>query len=80
MWTLALVSTGLLGMWLVGKHWQGWWLYLLNEVLWFAYAVHTHDHALMFMAWVWAAAGARNLVLHRRKALTEAHAGRIVQG
>lgn len=66
-WTLALVLTGLGGLWLIGKHWWGWLLYTLNEVLWFAYALDTHDTPLAIMAVVWFTLGVRNCVLHQRK-------------
>lgn len=66
MWTLALVSTGITGMWLAAKHWYGWLLNLVNEVLWLGYAIHTHDHALAIMAVVWGTIAVRNTVVTRK--------------
>jgi hypothetical protein len=67
LWTVALVSTGVGGLWLVPRHAvQGWSLYLGNEVLWAAYAVVTHDVPLTIMAAIWGFVGARNLRLARR--------------
>ena len=68
LWTIALVSTGVGGLWLVAKHWWGWLLYTFNEVLWFAYAVHTHDTALTIMAVIWFLLGVRNIAVAYRKA------------
>jgi hypothetical protein len=65
-WTLLLVSTGVAGTWLAAKHWWGWLIGAFNEVLWFIYALHTHDHALALMAWVWGAVNVRNLIITRR--------------
>lgn len=65
-WTFLLVSTGVGGLWLSAKHWQGWALYALNEVLWFAYALHTADTALAIMAVVWFAVGVRNFLVTKK--------------
>jgi hypothetical protein len=65
-WTLALVSTGVGGLWLAARHWYGWALYTINEVLWFAYALDTQDVPLAIMAVVWFSIGVRNLVVTRR--------------
>jgi hypothetical protein len=67
LWTVALVVTGILGLWLVPKRpMAGWFVYLVNEVLWGAYALHTNDHALFIMAWIWGGVGLRNLILSKR--------------
>lgn len=63
MWTLLLTSTGVTGLWLVARHWWGWLLYLLNEVLWLVYAIGRHDQPLMVMACIWGMVGTRNLTL-----------------
>ena len=68
MWTLALVSTGIGGIWLAAKHWFGWLLYFVNEFIWEAYGLHTHDRALVIMAPIWGAVGLRNVVVTYRKA------------
>lgn len=62
MWTLLLVATGLGGMYFVEtKPRFGWPMYLVNEVLWFAYALAIGALPLAVMAVVWFALGARNL-------------------
>lgn len=66
MWTLALTVTGLGGLWLVARHWQGWILYLINELLWLVYGVSTRQHPVIVMAVLWFVLGARNLVVTRR--------------
>lgn len=65
-WTISLTVTGIVGLWLVARHWYGWLLYLLNEVLWFVYAITIHAQPLMIMAVLWAAIGARNLHVARK--------------
>lgn len=62
-WTIALVSTGISGLWLAARHWYGWLIYLLNEVLWFAYAIAIGARPLMIMAVIWAAVGVRNTLI-----------------
>lgn len=66
MWTFALTVTGLGGLWLVARHWQGWILYLINELLWLVYGVSTGQHPVIVMAVLWFILGARNLVVTRR--------------
>lgn len=66
MWTFALTVTGLGGLWLVARHWQGWILYLINELLWLVYGVTTSQHPVIVMAVLWFVLGARNLVVTRR--------------
>jgi hypothetical protein len=66
MWLLALTLTGMGGMWLVAKHWWGWLVYLVNEVLWFAYGLMLHATPLYVMAVLWFSVGVRNLVVTRR--------------
>lgn len=66
MWTFALTVTGLGGLWLVARHWQGWILYLINELLWLVYGASTHQHPVIVMAVLWFILGARNLVVTRR--------------
>lgn len=66
MWTAALTVTGLGGLWLVARHWQGWILYLINEVLWLAYGLSIRSTPVIVMAVLWFATGARNLVVTRR--------------
>lgn len=68
MWTVVLSLTGLAGLWLVAKHWQGWILYLVNEVLWFAYGLTIHSRPVLVMAVLWFVVGVRNLVLARSAA------------
>lgn len=68
MWTLLLTSTGVTGLWLVARHWWGWAITSLSEVLWVAYAIHTHDRPLMVMAPIWLVVNLRNLALARSKA------------
>lgn len=66
MWTAVLTVTGLVGMWLIPRFWQGWVLYLVNECLWLAYALEIHSHPLLVMSLLWGAVGVRNLVVARR--------------
>ncbi len=68
MWTLLLTSTMVAGMWVLARHWWGWWLYLFNELLWLVYGQVRHDHAIVVMALIAGAVGARNLVVTRRLA------------
>lgn len=65
MWTVALTLTGLSGIWLVARHWYGWILYLINEVLWLAYGLSIRSTPVIVMAVLWFATGARNLVVQR---------------
>lgn len=69
-WTIVLTATGIAGLWLVARHWQGWVLYLLNEVLWFAYALRIHAQPLMIMAVIWGLIGFRNLKVARELSRT----------
>jgi hypothetical protein len=66
-WTFWLVLTGIVGVWLAPRHWYGWCITVSNEVLWEAYAWHTHDHALAWMAPVWGILAARGAVISYRK-------------
>lgn len=66
MWTLALTLTGIGGMWLVAKHWWGWLVYLVNEVLWFSYGFTIHATPLIIMAVLWFVVGVRNLTVTRK--------------
>lgn len=65
-WTALLTVTGLSGLWLVARHWQGWILYLINEVLWLAYGLTIHSTPVIVMAVLWFITGTRNLVVTRR--------------
>lgn len=67
MWTFLLTTTGVAGLWLVAKHWQGWILYLVNECLWLAYGLSTHSHPVIVMSLIWGALGVRNLIVTRRQ-------------
>lgn len=68
MWTLALIATGMGGMFFVEtKPRFGWPLYLVNEVLWFGYALTLNATPLMIMACVWFALGVRNLKKSRKR-------------
>ncbi len=60
MWTVALVSVGVLGLWLAPRHWWGWLICLGSEGLWLVYALQRRDHALALMAVVWAVVNGRN--------------------
>lgn len=60
-WTIALVTTGIGGLWWAATSWKGWILYTLNEVLWFAYAVSIGATPLMLMAVIWFGLGVRNI-------------------
>lgn len=71
MWTAALTVTGLGGLWLVARHWQGWILYLINEVLWLAYGLTIRSTPVIVMAVLWFATGTRNLVVQRGLARTQ---------
>lgn len=73
MWTAALTVTGLGGLWLVARHWQGWILYLINEVLWLAYGLTIHSTPVIVMAVLWFITGTRNLVVTRRSQHALAH-------
>lgn len=65
-WTAILTLTGVIGLWLVAHHWQGWVLYLVNEVLWFIYAITIHAPPLIVMSILWGVLGARNLHVARK--------------
>lgn len=65
MWTLSLTVTGLVGMYLIPRHWWAWLIYLVNELLWLAYALEIHSHPLMVMSLCWGAVGVRNLKVAR---------------
>lgn len=71
-WTIILISTGVLGIYLAGsKHsairLTGWLFYSSNEILWLAYALVTHDTPLAVMACVWFAVGLRNIATTYRQ-------------
>lgn len=68
MWTLALTVTGVVGLWLIPRHWYGWIWYLVNECLWLAYGLGIHSHPVIVMSLIWGSLGVRNLLLARRLA------------
>lgn len=66
-WTVLLLFFGLTGTWFAPKHWWGWALSAVDELLWEFYAWHTHDLALALMAPVWFAVVSKNAVQAYRK-------------
>lgn len=68
LWTVILVATGCLGLWLAPRHWFGWAISSANEVLWFAFARLTNDTPLTIMACVWFALNVRATWIAYRKA------------
>lgn len=79
LWTVALVATGVGGLWCMAKHWWGWGIYTANEVLWFAYAVRTGDTPLTIMAVIWFALGLRGFCVAYRRHCERQQVQRIAQ-
>lgn len=67
LWTLVLVSTSVLGVWLAPRHWQGWVVTTASEVLWAAYALTLHSTSLLIMSGVWFVLNARGAFVSYRK-------------
>ncbi len=65
-WTVVLVALGVTGLWLAPRHWFGWAVCTVSEVLWLAYALVIGAPALAIMAVVWFVVHARNTRLTYR--------------
>lgn len=62
LWSVALASFGLLGLYLAGRRSRwGWALGLVDEALWIVYAVLTHQWAFCLSALAYGWVYARNL-------------------
>ncbi len=66
-WTVVLVGSSLLGVWLAPKHWYGWLISFLSEGLWAAYSLSIKSTSLLIMSGVWAVLHGRNTVLTYRR-------------
>lgn len=64
-WTVILVGTGLVGLWIAPRHWLGWVIYCVNEVLWITYGWLRGDMPILLMGTVWLCMGIRNTVVSR---------------
>lgn len=65
-WTIVLVGTSVLGVWLSPRHWQGWAITTASEVLWAAYALTLHSQSLLIMSGVWFVLNLRGCVIRHR--------------
>jgi hypothetical protein len=70
MWTAALTATGVVGLWLVARHWYGWLVYLLNEMIWLAYGLSIGSQPVIVMSVIWGILGVRNLYVARKSYLS----------
>ena len=52
-WTISLVGSSLIGVWLAPRHWYGWAITTASEVLWASYALSLHSTSLLIMSGVW---------------------------
>lgn len=66
-WTIALVSIGVTGLWLAPRTWWGWVVNAVSEMLWFAYAITLGSRALALMALVWLTVNVRNAIVSWRR-------------
>lgn len=66
-WTIVLVGSSCLGVWLAPRHWQGWGITTGSEVLWAAYALSLHSMSLLIMSGVWFVLNGRGAIVTYRK-------------
>lgn len=65
-WTVVLVGSSCLGVYLAPRHWQGWAITTASEVLWAAYALSLHSKSLLIMSGVWFVLNGRGAIVSRR--------------
>lgn len=62
-WSWALSIVGAFGMYLTGKKdWRGWVVVLVNEVVWFTYAIVTKQYGFFVGCAIYGAIGTKNLI------------------
>ena len=66
-WTILLVTVSVLGLVLAPRHWYGWLITTLSEVLWLAYALSLHSTSLEIMSAVWFVLNGRGTIVTWRK-------------
>lgn len=67
LWTIVLVTVSVLGIWLAPRHWYGWLITTLSEVLWFAYAMTLHSMSLEIMSVMWFVLNGRGMLVTYRE-------------
>ena len=65
-WTIVLVGSSCLGVWLAPRHWYGWGVTTASEVLWAAYALSLHSMSLLIMSGVWFLLNGRGAIVSYR--------------
>lgn len=66
LWTVVLLLTSGGGVWLAARHWWGWIVTTLSEILWAIYSLTIHSTPLLIMSFLWALIHGRNAVVTRR--------------
>lgn len=68
-WSWILTTLGIVGLWAAGskKAW-GWGLGIGLQILWFAYAVTTHQYGFIVSAFAYAFVYARNYLKWKNNA------------
>jgi hypothetical protein len=62
-WSWALSIVGAFGMYLTGKKdWRGWVVVLVNEVVWFTYAIVTKQYGFFVGCFFYGIVGTKNLI------------------
>jgi hypothetical protein len=67
MWSWILAVVGSFGVFTIGsKNIYGWVVLFLNECLWVAYALHTHQYGFIFASALYMGAYIRNYLNWRK--------------